>query len=201
MADWQTDQVAMSTNAPVLISGSSRPAPGLQPMAAGPGTCVGYLQRLQLVRLAGDRAVLEDSHALPESQQVSASSLGDGVFFALTARSNHDGPRAAPNGAWPRDLLVLGGFHKGRFDVGQITIDSDESRWSGPSNVSNLYAAGKRALLLGSREAAIIDGADVLHPSMQKRVPLIAVAQGLDMHGEQAMLSAGDLGVQVIDFD
>mgnify|MGYP003449600389 FL=1 len=165
------------------------------------GTCIGYLQRVQLVRLTEAGAVIEDTYALPESQQVSSISLGEGVLFALTASSRYDALRATSEGRWPRALHVLGGFDKGKLDVGQITIDSDVSRWSGPYNVSDLHAAGKRALMLGWREGVIIDATDVLHPSIYKRVPLIAVAQGLDIHDQDALLSAGDLGVQVIELD
>ena len=170
-------------------------------MDAGEGQCTGYVQHLQLVRIDGDEATLVSEHALPESLQASSISPGDGVLFALTTHAPNEAPRRTSEGVWQRELFVLGGFDEDELEVGQITIDSDESRWIGPYNVSNLHAAGKRALVLGAREAAIIDAADVSHPSLHRRVSLIGTAQGVDLYEKGVLLSAGDLGVQVIDFD
>lgn len=188
LAEWTSDEGADAPNLPGL------------PMPNTEGDCVGYLQRLQLVRLDGDRATLEDTYALPESQQVSVFSAGDGALFALLANANYFDPFVPQPDSWSRELLVLSGFEQGQLDVAPITVDYKDTRGNDVYNAPNLFAVGKRALFLRLDEVAILDATDVLHPSVQELVPVIGEST-VNVYEQHALLSAGDLGVQVIDFE
>jgi hypothetical protein len=175
------------------------------------GECLGYVQRLHLVHVEPGVATLEDTYALAESEQVYSSSTGDGLLFASLGRGYGylRGPVAdvacfgACGGApsEPSELLVLGGFDRGKLSVGHVSVaDSAQSNpWWGFWGSPSVYASGKRALLVGSSDIAIIEASDPSQPAIRERVPLIAAAQYLDVHPDVALLSLGQQGVQWLE--
>jgi hypothetical protein len=177
------------------------------------GTCTGFKQRLNLVHVVDDTAELDDRIELAEDKQIFSASQGDGVVFASVGR----GGGYYPRGGWavaeidcfgpcggsaqePTELLVLGGFDKGELEQGHITVaDDDKDQWYGFWGSPPVYAYGKRALLVGQSDLAIIDASTVSAPELVKRVPLIGSVNYAEVHEENALLTFGQLGVLWVD--
>jgi hypothetical protein len=175
------------------------------------GKCVGFKQRLNLVHVLADSAELDDRLELSEDKQVYSFSMGDGVAFASVGRGNGFGYPVAARGGdiacfgpcggvelQPTELLVLGGFADGALQEGYITVeDSDETNdWYGFYGSPSVYAYGKRALLAGQAELAIIDASDALAPKLVKHLPSLGYVQYAEIHAENALLTYGQQGVQ-----
>jgi hypothetical protein len=185
------------------------------------GTCNGYTQSLQLITLRDDSAVLEDSYALAENQQVSTWAFGEGRVFATISKGYYYGGFAGvtvsgparggviadcfgPCGGYepqPVELLVLSGFAEGEFEVGKLTVtpdDDDPNRgyWWG---YSSLIASGEKAIVFTSGSAAIVDGSDAAKPTVTSTVTLRGSPQSFDIKGGAALVALGDQGVQRID--
>jgi hypothetical protein len=216
----------VASDAPESTGASiARPGSPYYPPEEIKGRCLGRIQRLHLVRFEGDKAVLEDSVELSEKEQVSDSSLGDGVLFANVSRGGYYYPLAAtagvvsdaatssasgdivcirwpcgPNPEQPTQLLVLSGLNDGRIDDVRLRVE-DTSNDDGQIfyGSTSIHAVGKRALLVGPSQAAIIDAASG-SPSIQKRIPLIGAAQSVDLKGNTALIALGERGVQWITF-
>lgn len=193
-------------------AGDSKDAPVDAPPPAR-GQCVGYKQRLSLVHVVGDLATLDDRIELREDQQMFSLSQGDGIVFASVGRARYyyvSGPTAdvacfGPCGgggesAQPTELLVLGGFDTGMFEEGHLTVeDKGADAWYGFWGSPPVYAYGKRALLAGRSDAAIIDASTASEPKLVKRLPLVGSVQYAEVHEENALLTFGQQGVQWLD--
>ena len=216
-AEWtgqdQDGGVAVSTPSDGGASneGTSKDAGAAEVPSSPLGKCTGYKQRLSMVHLQGAIARLEDRIELPENQQMFSLSQGDGVVFASVGRGGYYYPGGAvadvacfgPCGggsALPTELLVLGGFDKGLLEQGHLTVeDQSADDWYGWWGSPPVYAYGKRALLLGRSDAAIIDANTVSGPKLVKRLPLVGSAQYAEVHEESALLTFGQQGVQWLD--
>jgi len=208
---WNSGSPTIGIAVPRAASGGATPTDApVVPVEQPKGECVGYVQRLHLVRLQNGVGTLEDSYMLEESEQVFSSSSGNGVLFASLGRGGYYYPAAdiaclGPCGhggvSQPSKLLVLSGFANGKLTTGHITVDdSDQNdRWWGFWGAPVVYGSGTQALLVGQSDVAIIDASDASQPSIRKRVPLIASAQYVDVHPEEALLSLGQQGLQWID--
>jgi hypothetical protein len=180
------------------------------PVPEPKGVCTGYRQHLHLVSLGESGAHLEDSLVLDENQQLTASSLGDGVVFATLGHDGYPygrgvliadcfGPCGVPQTADPTELLVLGGFDKGKFEVGHIRVEDSKNStnaWWGFWGVPTVYAFGDQALLIGQSDIAVIDASTPSAPKLARQLPLIATPQYVDLRGDQALLTLGTQGVQ-----
>jgi hypothetical protein len=197
-------------------AGAANTAPA-KPIEEPRGPCIGYLQRLHLVHVSGDRATLEDTFELGEREQAYSSSLGDGVLFATVSQSYSygrgypvgavavDGPclgrcggsSSAPD---PAKLLVLSGFEDGKLTEGRIDVEAtnDANRWWGFWGTPPVYAYGKRALLVGQGDLAIIDASSPSAPAIAERIPLIGPAQSVDIRDKSVLITLGAQGVQWI---
>jgi len=188
------------------------------------GRCIGRIQRLHLVRFEADTAVLETSIELAEQEQISSSSLGDGVLFANVSRGGYYYPLAVsgevaiagagvssdiacidcypyPSAEQPIQLLILGGLNEGRFDVGRLRVeDTSDDNAQVFYGTTSIHASDTRALLVGPSEAAVIDATTPSSPKIQKRIPLIGPAQSVDVKNNTALLALGQQGVQWIQF-
>jgi hypothetical protein len=102
----------------------------------------------------------------------------------------------------PTELLVLGGFDKGQLQQGHITVeDKDNNQWYGFWGSPPVYAYGKRALLTGQSDLAIIDASTVTEPKVVQRVPLIGYVNYVEVHENNALLTFGAQGVQWVDLN
>jgi hypothetical protein len=210
-AEWiyPSDQNGNVASAGVATSPS---ASGGAPVDQPPpvlGECTGFKQRLNLVHLVGDVAELDDRLELSEDKQLFSFSKGDGVVFATAGRGGYYG-----RGGWatpdiacfgpcgggqlsPAELIVLGGFANGELEIGYITVeDKGANQWYGFWGTPPVYAYGKRAMLIGQSDLAIIDGSNVTTPELVKRVPLIGSVSYAEIHEDNALLSFGQQGVQ-----
>jgi hypothetical protein len=188
------------------------------------GTCNGYTQSLQLITLRDDSAVLEDTYALAEDQQISTWAFGDGRVFATVGKAYYGGrvlvggsaggPTASGGVAvdcfdcgfggyepQPVDILVLSGFAEGEFEVGKLTVkpdndDPNRGYWWG---YSSLVASGDKAIVFTSGSAAIVDGSDAAKPKVTSTVTLLGSPQSFDIKNGTALVALGDQGVQRID--
>jgi len=227
-ADWNTPSngTAVSGGAP---SSAPRAAGGSSDSASVPtppqpvGTCVGYKQNLYLVKLNGTSATLADTVTLADDQQVSGSAMGNGVIFANVGRGRYYGRGgvvppiataavdcAGPCGGWgiaqpqkPSQLLVLGGFADGKFDVGTLSVEHADAAnsWWGFWGTSGVYAYGSRALLVGQTDAVVVDGSNPAAPAITERIELIAYPRYVDLRDKTALVTLGAQGVQWIELD
>jgi len=234
-ADFVTNDAAKAgSSAPMASSGSSgsgvappatnasgpkviaEPATPVEPPPAPEGICTGYVQRLHLVQLTASGAKLEDTIELKEKQQLSQSSMGDGVAFitlgqgggyygrgeigigAIDCLGPCGGAATAPE---PVELLVLGGFAAGKFEQGHIRVEDSRDPWWGFWGTPPVYAHGKQALLLSQSDIAIIDASTASKPTLVRRVPLIAPAPYVDVRDDTALLTLGAQGVQWLALD
>lgn len=205
-ADWRTDQDLSGGGVTVGVARSgAAPSPTDNPPPVL-GQCTGFRQRLNLVHVLDDLAELDDRLELADDKQVFSFSEGDGVVFASVGRGGYYYPRFAdiecfgPCGGGslqPTELLVLGGFDKGELEEGHITVeDEDKNQWYGFWGSPPVYAYGKRALLAGQSDLAIIDASNVTEPKLVKRVPLIGYVQHVEVYEDNALLTFGQQGVQ-----
>ena len=172
-ADFMSNDTMAGNSAPIAktggassgsagASGSDVPSPTPvtpDPVPEPKGVCTGYRQHLHLVSLGASSAKLEDSLTLDENQQLTASSLGDGVVFATLGHDNYAYGRGliadcfGPCGgvaqaAAPTELLVLGGFDNGKFEV------PDTSAWKTPRTprmLGGAFGASPRCTRLAIR--------------------------------------------------
>jgi hypothetical protein len=175
------------------------------------GLCTGYRQRLNLVSLGASAAQLDDTLQLDEDQQLTTSSMGDSVVFAtLGHTANIDaGDRAidcfgacgAPLPSPPAELLVLGGFSAGKFEIGHLHVEHSNDPGRGFWGAAVVYAVGKQALLVGQTEIAVIDASTASTPTMTRTLPLPAPALYVDIRAESALLTLGEQGVQWVPLD
>jgi len=170
------------------------------------GECVGYPQRLHLVRLDAERGVanLEDSHLLEERELVYSSSAGERMLFATlgqsfpfaglfdVACSGRCGGKAASASS---ELLVLSGFDAGKLSVARSEVEDLMDITGAP----RVYANGSWALLVGSFDAASVDASEPQRPAIRKRVPLAGYPLSVDTHRDAAYLALGVHGVRSID--
>jgi hypothetical protein len=178
------------------------------------GTCTGFTQSLQLVALRADGAVLEDTLALAENQQVNAFSGGDGRLFATLSTASGNYFRGEPGsladcfdcggGSAPEpdpvQLLVLSGFGSGEFTIGRLEYKSgDQDYWRGFWGASGVVADGTKALVLGNSEAAIVDASDGEAPVITRTLPLLGYTSSIDIQDGTALLAFGQQGLQLID--
>jgi uncharacterized secreted protein with C-terminal beta-propeller domain len=207
---------AASGSASSGSAGSDSGVSGATPTVSDPvpepkGVCTGYRQRLHLVALGAGSARLEDSFALDENQQLTASSLGDGVVFATLGRGYSYfgrgiavdclGPCGGPQTVQPIELLVLGGFDKGKLEVGHIRVEDSADAWWGFWGTPPVYAFGSQALLIGQSDIAVIDASTPSAPKLARKLPLIASPQYVDLRGDTALLTLGSQGVQWLSLD
>jgi hypothetical protein len=138
--------------------------------------------------------------------------MGDGVLFASVGHGQAyaftTASCAGPCGGSGRgvrapatELLVLGGFASGSFEEGHLTVDDAANGWYGFYGSPPVYAYGKRALLLGRGDIAIIDASNVAEPTEVKRVQLISSVQSSEVHEDTALLALGQQGVQWLDLN
>ncbi|MEY4580520.1 MAG: hypothetical protein RL701_5223, partial [Pseudomonadota bacterium] len=182
------------------------------------GLCVGMVQRLHLVHFVGDSAVLEDTLKLGELEQVYSSAQGDGVVFAGISQQNGGGFLSGPGiavsdcfdcryGGGGRTsaaaLLTLGGFETGKIVSGRLSVEdaNNPSGWWGFWGSPQVFAYGKRALLPGQTDVAILDATDPSAPRIYKRVPLIGAVSAVDIRERTALLTLGQQGVQWLSLD
>jgi hypothetical protein len=176
------------------------------------GTCTGFTQRLQLVRLVTGGAVLEDTHQLGERDRISSSSLGAGRVVAVLSHGYAGWYFAGPifSDCWgcgfgygassdPSEVLVLGGLDSGSFEVGRLAVDDGGDPWWGFYGAPPVYAFGTKALVLSRQDAAVIDTSVAAEPKLLRAVPLYGYAQSLGASGNLALLALGMNGVQRID--
>lgn len=174
------------------------------------GTCTGYTESLELIALHDDAAVLEDSLALKENQQVLSWSAGDGRLFATLGTGFSYYPAiadcAGPCGGSaperePVQLLVLSGFGNGKFQTGRLEYkpDADDS-WRGYSGTPSVVADGDKALLIGDTEVAIVDASDAKAPKVERTVLVLGYAQSVEVENGTALLALGEQGLQWIEF-
>lgn len=203
-----------AASAPMIAGDSAAPVKPIEPVYPK-GDCTGFTQSLHLVQLLQDGAALEDTITLDESQQLTASSMGDGVVFGSIGQGGYyGGPRGGvlidcfgPCGGpvfdpKPSELLVLGGFGSGKFEVGQISVENnDANSWYGFWGTPPVYASGKKALLVGQKDVAIIDATTASKPVISRRVDLIAPPQSVDVRNGRALLVLGAQGVQWLSLD
>jgi len=182
----------------------------IMPAAHVKSRCVGYQQRLHLVRLSERAAVLEDTFSLPEDQQLLSSSAGDGLLFATLGRDAQRDGAIAKNpacagrcslGPRPVTLLVLSGFERGHFQIGMLgkSTGSASAAWSGEWGAPQVHANGRSALVFGQGEAAMIDARDAAELELVRSLPLVAAPLSVDLHDEYALVGLGDQGVQRLD--
>ncbi len=177
---------------------------------AATGTCTGHAQVLHLVALRESGAALLDSYRVAEDRNAVNASLGDGVLFATLSQNSYGyGPMImmdcfGPCGGYyggatdPSELLVLGGIDANAFQVGRIEIE-DMDQWQGWWGASQVYAAGRMALVVGNSELAIVDAGDPAHPVVQGVRTVAGYIQHVAVDGDRALLSLGEYGAQVID--
>ena len=205
----------VATATPPSASGASdAPMVPTAPVEQPKGECTGFVQSLHLVQLQSDAATLVDSLKLDEDQQLGSSSMGDGVMFATLGRGGYYGRPlvgpaiaavdcAGPCGGFgvvstpePSELLVLG-MTADALQVGRIEVEQGQTNaWWGFWGSPNVYASGKRALLVGQSDVAVIDAANATEPKIAKRVPLIASVQFVHLRADTALLTLGAQGVQ-----
>lgn len=212
-AEWTTDEPgngSVSSPAAPRDTATTPDTPVTNPPPVL-GTCTGYKQRLNMVHVLDDSAELDDRIELADDQQVYSFSKGDDVAFASIGRGGYFYPARGlvDIGCWgpcgggslqPTELLVLGGFSKGAFEQGSITVeDSEANNWYGFWGSPPVYAYGKRALVVGQGELVIIDASNATEPQLVKRLPAIGTAQYVEVHEENALLTFGQQGVQWVD--
>jgi hypothetical protein len=172
------------------------------------GVCTGYYQVLHLVGLQGKGAILLDSHRLAEDESATSWSLGDGMMFATLGRSYWGmgmimmdcfGPSCGYYGSSePSELLVLGGLDGETFEVGRIEIENTD-QWWGWWGSPPVYAAGRKALVVGNSELAIVDASDPGKPVVQSVEPISGYVDHVEVDGDIALLSLGMYGAQMVD--
>jgi hypothetical protein len=171
------------------------------------GTCTGYRQSLQLVRLRSDGAVLEDTFDVPEDQQVLQFATGEGRVFATLGHPSFRGfgadcvgPCGSPATADPLTLVVLAGFANGELTHGLLTYrPNTATTWRGFWGTASLAADGDKVLLLGNTELAIVDASDSRKPKLERTLPLFGSPQTIELKGGVALISLGELGLQRIE--
>jgi len=176
---------------------------------AATGTCIGHAQVLHLMALGESGAALLDSYRVAEERNAVNASLGDGVLFATLGQGAYgygpaimadcNGPCGYYGGSTdPNELLVLGGIDANAFEVGRIEIE-DMDQWQGWWGASQVYAAGRKALVVGNSELAIVDASDPAHPVVQGVRTVAGYIQHIAVDGDRALLSLGEYGAQVMD--
>jgi hypothetical protein len=93
----------------------------------------------------------------------------------------------------------MSGFGSGSLATGRITVDVQQDSWWGFWGQPGVYAHGKRALLVGNDDLAIIDGSDATAPMVVRTEPLFGGALSVEMAGDKALMSLGSQGAQWVD--
>jgi hypothetical protein len=177
-----------------------------------PGTCTGYTQSVNLVALDGDVAVLEDSFTLSEDQLATSWSADEGRLFAVIGTSypysfrggvvsDCEGACGGPTPERePTKLVVLSGFARGELEVGRLEYQSgDDTSWRGYWSSNTVVAHGKKALLFGSGEVAIIDASNAKAPKITGAVAMVGDAQSVQFEDDKALVALGEQGLQWIE--
>ncbi|HKP60762.1 MAG TPA: beta-propeller domain-containing protein [Polyangiales bacterium] len=174
------------------------------------GTCNGFKESLHLIGLDERRAVLLDTLALAEDQRVSSWSAGDGLLFTTLSHSGYysfgptadvacfDCGRGGSSKVPPVELLVLG-LTADQFDIGWLKVETDKQSWWGFWGTPPVYAHGKKALLVGNGDAAIVDASEIGTPRVERTVPLIGYTYSVQVQEGTALLALGEQGIQWID--
>jgi hypothetical protein len=173
----------------------------------GVGDCEGFVQRVNLVRLAADGAHLVDTYELAENRAISSVSLGDDRLFASLTRGYSYGYYYddcwGPCGSYdvePAQLLVLGGFGGDAFQVGKLEVESQTDPWWGWWGAPPVHASGQRALVVSNDQAAVIDARTVTAPKLIREQTLHGWLQSVHVGDDgQALVSLSQAGVQRID--
>lgn len=171
--------------------------------ASDRGPCIGYRQRLHLVRVEGATATRLDTHALEEDQALRASDVGAGVMYATVGRGVYRGWFVAdcvgPCGYSPSEpstLLVLGGLDEDVFEAGMLEVDSDA--WWGWWSPTPVHAVGDYALVVGEDDALIVDARDPSTPVVVRTEALGGYVQHVSVTDTDAFLSLGPYGARRI---
>jgi hypothetical protein len=171
----------------------------------GPGTCYAIQQSLKLVRFTSLLPVVQGTYELDAGQYVGAAATGDDrTFVTLQNVSYFYGPGDGYAYGWgvvpdvDMPVVVVAGLHSGDFAAGEVLVKGGDY-WS----VSALQASGKRAILsTGWRgQLSVVDGADAASPSIVKEVEIQGYVSDLDVSGNQAVVSLGQDGAQLVDLD
>ncbi len=175
---------------------------------SGPGTCYAIQQSLKLVRLTSLIPVVRGTYELGTGQYVGVSATGDDRTFVTLQNANYfygpgyyDGYYNYGWGVVPdvdMPVIVLAGVRSGDFAAGEVVVKGGDY-WS----VSALQASGKRAILsTGWRgQLSVVDGADAASPSVVKEVEIHGYVSDLDVAGDQAVVSLGQDGVELLDLE
>jgi hypothetical protein len=187
----------------------------IRPTQTTPGECVGFVQSLHLVELGTDSARLEDTLTLADNEQIGAWSAGEGRLFATVSRGGGGyyypgvavdcagfcGRGGYYGGAAPApvQLLVLGGFGGGAFEIGRIEVDSTATDWWGFWGSPPVYADGTKALLVSNGEAAIIEASDLADVRILRTLKVVGSPHSVEIEDGTALLAFGSQGVQWIE--
>jgi hypothetical protein len=152
------------------------------------GECIGFQQRLHLVRVKDGVAELQDQLDLDDDKQIFALSRGDGVLFASVSGSaildNCAGLCGA--GGTP-EVIVLGGVERGQLLSQTLELPNLHSQSDWPA----VYAHGKRTLIVGARELVIIDVSELAAPRVITRQESFGSIQYAELHEDSALLTLG----------
>jgi hypothetical protein len=172
------------------------------------------------VHFVSGGAALEDTYALGEKDRISSSSMGDGRVAAVISHGNQyyggiavDGPAigacfdcgigggyyGGPVATDPVELLTLGGFDVGHFNLARTRVATLKDPWWGFWGAPPVYVAGVHALIQGQTDAVVMDLTDPKLPTILRTVPLYSTAQDLQASGNIVLLSLSQDGVQRID--
>jgi hypothetical protein len=164
----------------------------------GTGTCVGLRYTMRLVHVGATTASLDGSWELPRDLQISQAALGTDRLYVALNRSyyGYDCAGCSSEGM-QTPLLVLSGLDTGALQVRQIDLGAG-GPWGG--GVRHLVAFDDRALVqLGWQgELAIVDAANAAAPRVAQTVETIGHIAAIQRHGDQAILSSGYDGVQIV---
>jgi hypothetical protein len=178
------------------------------------GTCIGLKESLHLIGLNERVAVMHDTLTLADDQRVISWSAGDGVLFATlgnyggyyrggpaTDIACFDGPcgGGASTKVPPVELLVLGGLSGDAFDIGRLKVETAKQSWWGFYGTPPVYAQGKKALLVGYGDAAIVDASDIGALTVERTVPLLGSTYSVELRLNSALLALGEQGLQWIE--
>jgi hypothetical protein len=163
-------------------------------------TCVRYTQTYNLVQVQGDEAVVLDSYRVNEDRLAYSAFAGDGVLFVSLA-SSWVGQNECENrtsGYVPAELLVLDGIDRGAFEVGHLSIPDTADSYL-RCRLPVRLAIGRKVLLAGLSELAVVDANDLDNMVVAHTEPLFGYLEHAGAAGNSALLSLGAQGVRVVD--
>lgn len=157
--------------------------------------CSVWRERLSLVRLERDRAVLEASHRIDRDSRITALAMNEQrIFVALD-----DWRRSLPTPENVLPMLVLSGMGEGRLEGQRLRMNGDlAKRWwrSGAFAVEGTRSVWTEPY--ARDELAIIDASDPSAPT-GNFVPAPRGIEHVTLEPERALGSRGSEGVAVVD--